>query len=492
MKVSKISISNVLGVESLEFQPKESGVTVIQGRNREGKTSVLEALKAVVKGGHDATLLRKDSTEGNIVLVLDSGVELTKRVRSEDSKLSAKVGLGRMDSIKTWLDSIVDRETFDLMAFLESPAKDRVKTLLRAIPLNLPKERMDPLYAKAGITVGEWDAMKSQHPLEVLSVVDKRIYDTRTGVNRVAKEKTATAAQLRQAVPAVLSTVGEMKSVLAENRKAIDALTTQKNKSFAENVKLMGERIQVVEIDSAQLIRDKSDTIMVEIRKNENATINQVKEIEDQVTDLRRQQNKIEHESTQSRDVMKSNLASYMADIKQKKTQDIAAIQLECQSQASERNSVFEGQISELKTAVKVLESTMESAQKAEQTLEFATQAEFAAVKFQKESDELTAAMDELGSIRNDLVKDLPIPGMTVVDGEVYLNDTPFDRLSGAEKITLAFEVAKRCAGDLKLVVCDGIEALDAESFAVLERLAEESCFQVVVTKVSEGRLEIK
>jgi hypothetical protein len=100
--------------------------------------------------------------------------------------------------------------------------------------------------------------------------------------------------------------------------------------------------------------------------------------------------------------------------------------------------------------------------------------------------------MDELGSIRNDLVKDLPIPGMTVVDGEVYLNDTPFDRLSGAEKITLAFEVAKRCAGDLKLVVCDGIEALDTESFSTLERLAEDSGFQVVVTKVSEGRLEVK
>ncbi|MCQ4574556.1 MAG: ATP-binding protein, partial [Candidatus Brocadiales bacterium] len=71
MKVAAIKIHNILGIESLEIKP--NSMTFIEGENGAGKTSVLEAIKAIIHGGHDATLLRNGADKGEIVLVLDNG-----------------------------------------------------------------------------------------------------------------------------------------------------------------------------------------------------------------------------------------------------------------------------------------------------------------------------------------------------------------------------------------------------------------------------------
>lgn len=57
MKIAHVKISNILGIAELEFTP--AGFNEISGPNGTGKTSVLEAIKAALSTGHDATLLRK-------------------------------------------------------------------------------------------------------------------------------------------------------------------------------------------------------------------------------------------------------------------------------------------------------------------------------------------------------------------------------------------------------------------------------------------------
>ncbi|CAH1654942.1 Exonuclease SbcC [Hyphomicrobiales bacterium] len=57
MKIHHIRISNILGVDQLEFEAGQ--FNEISGQNGTGKTSVLEAIKSVTQTGHDATLLRK-------------------------------------------------------------------------------------------------------------------------------------------------------------------------------------------------------------------------------------------------------------------------------------------------------------------------------------------------------------------------------------------------------------------------------------------------
>jgi len=95
---------------------------------------------------------------------------------------------------------------------------------------------------------------------------------------------------------------------------------------------------------------------------------------------------------------------------------------------------------------------------------------------------ELLAALD-----------DLPVEGMGV-DGEygVTINGVPIANLSDGESLDLAMEIALRYAGELPLLLVNGLEALDPESEAQLrEKLIASDC-QCIVTKVSKGELVIE
>lgn len=63
MRIAKISIKNVLGIEELEID-SPGALTVIEARNGRGKSSTMEAIRAVVDGGHDASLLRHGAEQG--------------------------------------------------------------------------------------------------------------------------------------------------------------------------------------------------------------------------------------------------------------------------------------------------------------------------------------------------------------------------------------------------------------------------------------------
>ena len=65
MRVAHVRISNILGIEEIEFAP--GGFTEVSGGNGAGKTSVLEAIRAALRGGNDATLLRNGADRGEIV-----------------------------------------------------------------------------------------------------------------------------------------------------------------------------------------------------------------------------------------------------------------------------------------------------------------------------------------------------------------------------------------------------------------------------------------
>lgn len=190
MKASLVKLRNILGIEELEFRLRPQGVTVLAGANGKGKTSVLSALAGVVKGGHDATLLRRGAAEGEIVLELDDGTVLTEKVKPDESKLTAKTKAGRVTAVKRWLDGIINRETFDLVGFLRAPAAERIKLLLRAMPIELPEE-VQEIAAGVGVMLPQ-----EVHPLEVISRLEKAIYDQRTGVNRSAKDKRSTVSEL--------------------------------------------------------------------------------------------------------------------------------------------------------------------------------------------------------------------------------------------------------------------------------------------------------
>lgn len=193
MKVSKIRISNILGIDELEFEPGR--YTEVAGHNGAGKTSVLEAIKSAIKGGHDATLLRQGAEKGEIVLVLDNGMEITKRVTpTKSDTVVERDGMKASRPAET-IKALADLLSVNPIDFLRAPKKERVNVLLEAMPMQADIETLSVITGTDASWVADLPA------LEAIAQLHKQIYDERTGINRAAREKQSTISQLRGTLP---------------------------------------------------------------------------------------------------------------------------------------------------------------------------------------------------------------------------------------------------------------------------------------------------
>ena len=106
MKITKIQINNIRGIESLTIEP--GTFTVISGKNAEGKSSIIAALQALVSGGHDPGLIRLGTEEGSVIATLNNGVTVSLSVKSNKSERIIKDSEGRRISAP---QSIITRES---------------------------------------------------------------------------------------------------------------------------------------------------------------------------------------------------------------------------------------------------------------------------------------------------------------------------------------------------------------------------------------------
>src|SRR3990167_7441079 len=122
LRVVRATVKNILGIEELDFEPGK--VTIISGGNGSGKTSALEAIRSIVVGGHDATLLKNGEDKGETILVFNDGTKLTKTVKEDRSTLrvQTKDG-GDINSPQTFMNELVDTFSWNPIEFLTAPKK---------------------------------------------------------------------------------------------------------------------------------------------------------------------------------------------------------------------------------------------------------------------------------------------------------------------------------------------------------------------------------
>ena len=253
MKIAHIKISNILGIDELELSPQ--GFNEISGPNGSGKTSILEAIKAVTRAGHDATLLRKGAEQGESVLVLDDGTELALKVTPAGSTTTVRRDGKKVGRPVEAIKALTDALSVNPIEFLSAPKKDRVRVLLEAMPLTADAARLS---AMAGMEV---QAQPGVHALQVIQQVHTQVYDERTGVNREFKSKNATIEQLKQAIPAAPAGIDGDEQALEARIAEIDAAKQAELDRIS--AKLQGIRAEAQEkIDAllAQIDAIKKDT----------------------------------------------------------------------------------------------------------------------------------------------------------------------------------------------------------------------------------------
>lgn len=437
MKISHVKISNILGIDDLDFTP--GGFTTIEGPNGTGKTSVLEAIKAAVQTGHDATLLRRGAEKGEVVLVLDDGQSIAKRVTADGSKTEVRDAEGKkLGRPAEAIAKLTDMLSVNPVDFLMAPKKDRVRVLLESMPIEVDAAELTRI---SGIKV---TATPGLHALHVIDQVAKQVYDERTGTNRAVKEKDATINQLRAAMPDAIDGAQGDEQDLVD--KVEEARTSKDTEVARIDTKLAGLR------DEA---RGKIDAIRADLQAKIDA---------------------LKAEAQQKVDEINTGLS----ETERKAT-----------TQREKTIAKYNDTVGPLNSALAVIRTNREAAAKRAVTLETIGKLVEELEGLRADAAKQTKALDDIEAYKSKLLANLPIPGLEVKDGEVYRGGVPLDRLNTAQQVEIAVGVAKLRAGQLGVVCVDRIECLDAENFAAFREQMADSGLQLFVTKVGEEEFAI-
>src|SRR3990167_1945300 len=183
MKIVKLSIHNFLKLKDIEMNPSKTNVIV--GKNKQGKTSILKAIRTAFTGDADSTSIRIGEGKAEITVDLD---ELTiKRSITEKGNhldISNKEGM-RMPAPQKYLDGILGTFSFNPIEFFEKKMADRKKYLLNVIKLNITQ---DELAKYTGEKLACLD-YEGTHALEVVEIARKHYYDKRTVANAELTKK---------------------------------------------------------------------------------------------------------------------------------------------------------------------------------------------------------------------------------------------------------------------------------------------------------------
>lgn len=416
MKVQKIRIENILGLETLEFEPGR--VTIVSGRNGVGKSSVLESLKYALTGGSDATIKRKGADKGEVVIVLD---EATVTRDTEKAAVVSVTGVGPIRRPAEFLKSRIDSLSFNPVQFLLAPKDKRTEWFLEMVPVEVGDDEL----RAAGV---ETLPPPARNGLDRIAAATKLVYDARTGANRALKEKRAAVAQLAEG----LSEVADVD--LAALRAEKDRLST------ALAADLSG-------------VKDRAAGLLAKLREDAQARIDEIK----------------------------ATLAT-----------EERLVQEELVRETDRLRGIAQPEIEQAAAALAVAESQAKAAAQMEKTRELIARMTTEAAALEEESARRSATLDNLDALKRRALDRLPIQGVEIADGEILVNGIPFDRVNTAARVQFVLNVAMLRKGTLPLVLLDGLECLDPETFEAFVNAASHLDAQFICTRVTEGPLEVR
>lgn len=185
IKINSLELENVKRIKAVQLEPSATGLTVIGGKNNQGKTSVLDAIAWALGGNKFRP--SDPQRDGSLVpphlkVTLSNGIVVERRGKNSDLKVTDPAGNLAGQAL---LDSFISAFALDLPKFLNANDKEKADALLRILGIGdqlflLDKEEAT-LYNERTVIGRTADAKKKyadgltsypEAPEEPLSAVD--------------------------------------------------------------------------------------------------------------------------------------------------------------------------------------------------------------------------------------------------------------------------------------------------------------------------------
>lgn len=137
-KITALQVENFKRVKAVELTPAANGLTIIGGDNRQGKTSVLEAISSSLGGQRlDPTSpVHEGAKKGKTTVKLSNGLTVEKSFTGRNSYLKVYGDNGEKGG-QQLLDSFISEFALDIGTFIRAKPKAQANILLQSIGVDL-------------------------------------------------------------------------------------------------------------------------------------------------------------------------------------------------------------------------------------------------------------------------------------------------------------------------------------------------------------------
>ena len=390
IKINKLEIDNVKRVKAVKIEPAANGLTVIGGRNNQGKTSVLDAIAWALGGDrHRPTAAARDGSviPPNLHIVLSNGFVVERKGKNSDLKVTDPQGNKGGQQL---LNEFVEQFAIDLPKFIEASSKEKAQTMLRIIGVGdrlfeLEKEEQEKYNSR--LTIGQISDQKAKYAKEMTYYPD-------------APKEPVSASEL----------IKKQQDMLAQNGE-----NQRKRRKLAE---LEQQAVSVQQEIDRLLLQQK--TIMADL------------------------------------------------DIARKSAQDLQ----------DESTEALEKNIMDIETINIKVRANLDK-----------DKAEEDAKTYREQYDRLTEEIQNIRQEKTDLLDhaDLPLPGLSVEEGELTYNEKRWDSMSGSDQLKVSTAIVRKLNPKCGFVLLDKLEQMDLDTMTEFGQWLETEGLQAIATRVSVG-----
>ena len=397
IKINSLELDDVKRIRAVKLEPSESGLTIIGGKNNQGKTSVLDSIAWALGG--DKFRPSGAAREGSAVpphlkVKLSNGIIVERCGKNSDLKVTDESGKRGGQQL---LNAFISTFALDLPKFMESSSKDKAAVLLQIIGV--------------GDKLTEYDTQEN------------KLYNRRLEIGRIAEQKAKYAAELPEyeGVPkepvSASELIHQQQEILARNGE------NQRKRDRAEQLKAAHANI----------------TSRIEILRS-------------QLSELETQQNSISEDLK-----IAEQSAAFLYD---------------------ESTAELENNIRDIESINIKIRSNLDK-----------EKAEMEAKQYKDEYDSLTGMIETVRADRRKLLDDaaLPLPGLSVDNGELTYNGAKWDCMSGSEQLRVAAAIVRKLNPECGFVLMDKLEQMDIETLNEFGTWLEAEGLQAIATRVSTG-----
>jgi len=437
MRVTRLTIKNFLGLADYDLRPGK--VNVITGGKGQGKSTLLNAVKAgFCSPGKDPGVIHNGEKSAEIFIEIDEGkIEINRKATASGSTATVTAQGEPVSKPAAFLKQLFPLpDIINPVELMFLPVKDQRAMLLRAFDVKLSKD---------------WLSEQLGSDLAEACNLDSFLYEGEG-----------------------LSLLQQIRDEVAVRRHSVNRNKTRLEKSVESDRRDLP--------DTADLAKWESYDIKAKRQELERARAEQQQHDSDRIT----------IDKMVSR---KSELANEIAALEQlveDKKRQLASLDEEGKSLVEKLNAFTPADTTDLEAEIEEYDIYLRSVGRIEAYNDRNAQLIEAANEHRVLDDAVKALSKEIPAALLATV-DAPIKDLSFEGEDVLVRGVPINKLSSGERMEFWISVVKSLANpDMPIILIDGAEALDEESFAALEADAEADNFQHFITRVTTGPMQVK